>query len=38
MGHIFINFDAEEEPSTSFEEWFTGLETEMKEFPFAEYE
>jgi len=38
MGHIFVNFDSEEKPSTSFEEWFSGLESEMKEFPFSEYE
>jgi phenylpropionate dioxygenase-like ring-hydroxylating dioxygenase large terminal subunit len=38
MGHIFVNFDAEEKPSISFEEWFTGLESEMKDFAFDEYE
>jgi len=37
-GHIFVNFDAEESPSVSFEEWFAGLEGEMKEFSFENYE
>jgi phenylpropionate dioxygenase-like ring-hydroxylating dioxygenase large terminal subunit len=37
-GHVFVNFDAEEVPGVSFEEWFAGLEVEMKEFPFEEYE
>ena len=37
-GHIFVNFDAEEAPSKSFNEWFGGLEGEMREFPFGGYE
>jgi len=37
-GHIFINFNAEEEPSVSFNDWFSGLETEMKDFPFDDFE
>ena len=37
-GHIFVNFDADEIPSVSFEQWFSGLEREMKEFPFENYE
>ena len=37
-GHVFVNFDAEDSPSVSFEEWFAGLEGEMREFPFENYE
>lgn len=37
-GHIFVNFEAEERPSVEFEDWFTGLEEEMSEFPFEKYE
>jgi len=37
-GHIFVNFDAEESPQKGFEEWFGGLEGEMNEFSFDEYE
>ena len=37
-GHVFVNFDAEESPRVSFEEWFVGLEDELKEFPFENYE
>jgi phenylpropionate dioxygenase-like ring-hydroxylating dioxygenase large terminal subunit len=37
-GHIFVNFEAEEEPSMKFEDWFKGLEREMKDFPFKDYE
>ena len=38
QGHIFINFDADEKPMVTFEEWFQGLEGEMYEFPFEQYE
>ena len=37
-GHIFVNFEAEGNPSSTFEECFVGLQDEMKEFPFGEYE
>ena len=37
-GHVFVNFEAEEKPGVKFEEWFKGLEGEMKEFPFENYE
>ena len=37
-GHIFVNFEAEDKPSVAFDEWFKGLEGEMKEFPFEQYE
>jgi phenylpropionate dioxygenase-like ring-hydroxylating dioxygenase large terminal subunit len=37
-GHVFVNFEAEEAPSVGFDEWFRGLDEEMKEFPFDKYE
>ena len=38
QGLIFVNFDAEEQPAVKFEDWFQGLEAEMKDWPFDEYE
>jgi len=38
QGLIFVNFDAEEAPAVKFEDWFQGLESEMKDWPFDEYE
>lgn len=38
QGLIFVNFDATEEGPIPFHEWYSGLEEEMREFDFSDYE
>jgi len=38
QGLIFVNFDSSEEGPAPFHDWFKGLEDEMHEFDFSDYE
>ncbi|CDK27849.1 unnamed protein product [Kuraishia capsulata CBS 1993] len=38
QGLIFVNFDQSEEGPTNFDSWFEGLQDEMHEYDFSDYE
>ncbi|KAF5098053.1 hypothetical protein DV451_003565 [Geotrichum candidum] len=38
QGLVFLSFDATEEGPMPFDEWFKGLQTEMHEYDFSDYE